>query len=62
MNQRIYSLPDLPYPTDALEPILSREQLSVHHDKHHQAYVRRRTNNSRNWMILEPMGKASMSG
>src|SRR5580704_6794670 len=34
-----FSLPDLPYPYDALAPYMSRETLEFHHDKHHQAYV-----------------------
>jgi Fe-Mn family superoxide dismutase len=36
---RRYELPPLPYAPDALEPYISKEQLSLHHDKHHQAYV-----------------------
>ena len=34
-----FTLPDLPYPYDALAPHMSRETLEFHHDKHHQAYV-----------------------
>ncbi|HEY8382788.1 MAG TPA: superoxide dismutase [Microvirga sp.] len=34
-----FTLPDLPYPHDALQPYMSRETLEFHHDKHHQAYV-----------------------
>lgn len=34
-----YSLPDLPYGYDALEPNISEGQLRLHHDKHHAAYV-----------------------
>jgi Fe-Mn family superoxide dismutase len=34
-----YSLPELPYATDALEPFLSAEILELHHGKHHKAYV-----------------------
>jgi len=34
-----YSLPELPYETDALEPYLSGEVLELHHGKHHKAYV-----------------------
>ncbi len=34
-----FSLPDLPYPHDALAPYMSRETLEYHHDKHHLAYV-----------------------
>lgn len=36
----MYSLPPLPYGTDALEPLLSRELLELHHDAHHAAYVK----------------------
>ena len=34
-----YSLPELDYSYDALEPYLSAEILELHHDKHHKAYV-----------------------
>ena len=34
-----FTLPDLPYPYDALAPHMSRETLEFHHDKHHLAYV-----------------------
>src|SRR5690349_21353388 len=34
-----FTLPDLPYPHDALAPHMSRETLEYHHDKHHAAYV-----------------------
>lgn len=34
-----YSLPDLPYDYDALEPFLSKQVLEWHHDVHHQGYV-----------------------
>ena len=29
----------LPYEYDALEPVISKETMTFHHDKHHQAYV-----------------------
>jgi superoxide dismutase, Fe-Mn family len=32
-------LPDLPYKTDALAPVLSQETLEYHWGKHHRAYV-----------------------
>lgn len=34
-----YTLPDLPYAYDALEPTISANTLRFHHDKHHAAYV-----------------------
>ncbi len=32
-------LPPLPYPKDALVPVISAQTLDFHHGKHHQAYV-----------------------
>jgi len=34
-----FSLPKLPYDYTALAPYMSEEQLKLHHDKHHLAYV-----------------------
>jgi Fe-Mn family superoxide dismutase len=34
-----YTLPKLPYGYKALAPNISEEQLTLHHQKHHQAYV-----------------------
>ena len=34
-----YSVPDLPYAYDALEPHIDEATMRVLHDKHHQAYV-----------------------
>ncbi|MEH7377970.1 superoxide dismutase [Neobacillus drentensis] len=34
-----HTLPDLPYPYNALEPYISEEIMKLHHDKHHRAYV-----------------------
>ncbi len=34
-----FTLPDLPYPHDALAPHMSKETLEFHHDKHHKAYL-----------------------
>ena len=35
----MFTLPDLPYAHDALQPYMSKETLEYHHDKHHLAYV-----------------------
>ncbi len=34
-----YEVPALPYPYDALEPHIDEQTMTIHHDKHHQAYV-----------------------
>ena len=34
-----FTLPPLPYPTDALEPFLSKKTVEYHYGKHHAAYI-----------------------
>ena len=34
-----YTLPDLPYAHDALEPSIDQTTMEIHHGKHHAAYV-----------------------
>jgi|SRR5690625_221091 len=34
-----FTLPDLPYATDALEPHIDQKTMEIHHGKHHQGYV-----------------------
>ncbi|XP_017768380.1 PREDICTED: superoxide dismutase [Mn], mitochondrial [Nicrophorus vespilloides] len=34
-----HCLPDLPYSYDALEPVICRDIMILHHQKHHQTYV-----------------------
>jgi Fe-Mn family superoxide dismutase len=34
-----FTLPPLPYPTDALEPHIDARTMEIHHSKHHAAYV-----------------------
>ncbi len=34
-----FTLPNLPYPTDALEPHIDKLTMEIHHGKHHSTYV-----------------------
>ena len=34
-----FKLPPLPYPPDALEPHIDAQTMTIHHDRHHAAYV-----------------------
>lgn len=34
-----HQLPPLPYPYNALEPVISSTTLQIHHDRHHKSYV-----------------------
>jgi len=53
---KLYILPKLPYDYADLQPYMSKEQLTIHHDKHHQAYV-----NGAN-AILQKLDKARKEG
>ena len=35
----LLELPALPYPENALEPVIDKETVKIHHDKHFAAYV-----------------------
>lgn len=36
----MYTLPELSYPYNALEPFIDEMTMHIHHDKHHAAYVK----------------------
>jgi len=52
----LYALPKLPYEYNQLAPHISEEQLKIHHQRHHQAYV-----NGAN-AILQRLDKARKEG
>lgn len=35
----MFTIPDLPYAYNALEPYIDEQTMRIHHDKHHAAYV-----------------------
>ncbi len=39
MTENHYTLPELPYDFNALEPVISAEIMKLHYTKHHQGYV-----------------------
>jgi superoxide dismutase, Fe-Mn family len=39
LNVMSFTLPELPYSKDALEPFISKNTIEFHYGKHHQAYV-----------------------
>jgi len=55
-KSKFYALPQLPYGYNDLAPYISEEQLKIHHQRHHQAYV-----NAAN-AILERCDKARKEG
>ena len=36
----MYTLPELPYAYNALEPFIDETTMKIHHDKHHAAYIK----------------------
>ena len=38
-KEMAYTLPNLPYPLEALEPHIDTKTMEIHHGKHHNAYV-----------------------
>ncbi|HOS81171.1 MAG TPA: superoxide dismutase [Methanolinea sp.] len=55
-QNRLYTLPALPYDYRDLAPSISEEQLRIHHTKHHQGYV-----NGAN-AVFEKLEKARKEG
>lgn len=53
---KLYKLPPLPYKYTDLQPYISELQLTLHHDKHHLAYVNGANN------ILQKLDKARREG
>ncbi len=50
-----YTLPPLPYPTNALEPFIGAKTMEIHHGKHHQAYITNANNALKDHPDLQAM-------
>lgn len=51
-----FTLPNLPYPFEALEPHVDAQTMQIHHDKHHKAYVdnANKALDGTKWANMEP--------
>ncbi len=52
----VHNLPPLPYPENALEPVIDKETVKIHHDKHFAGYIAGLNN------TLEKLEKARKEG
>ncbi|WP_305047018.1 superoxide dismutase [Geoalkalibacter sp.] len=55
-----FTLPALPYASDALEPYIDKMTMEIHHGMHHQAYVNNLNAQVKNFPELEGMSLESM--
>lgn len=51
-----YILPNLPYPYDALEPVISEDIMRLHHQKHHQTYINNLTSALKDFALAAVKG------
>jgi superoxide dismutase, Fe-Mn family len=51
-NNSTYTLPELPYAYDALEPVVSARTMELHHGTHHSAYVKKANQLSEDLLML----------
>jgi superoxide dismutase, Fe-Mn family len=54
MTTTLYELPNLPYPLNALEPVISERIMELHHGTHHAAYVKNANELSEALQALDP--------
>jgi superoxide dismutase, Fe-Mn family len=55
-----FTLPELPYAYDALEPYYDEQTVRIHHDKHHAGYVKGLNNAMKKLAEIRETGDASL--
>eukprot|EP00890_Picochlorum_soloecismus_P003520 jgi/Picsp_1/4169/NSC_01678-R1_superoxide mn len=56
-----YSLPELPYAYDALEPFVDTTTMTIHHTKHHQTYVNNVNNALEKFPEMKDLGLVDLN-
>lgn len=57
-----FSLPPLPYATDALEPVIDKATMEIHHDRHHAAYVNNLNAQIKTYPELDTLSPEALQG
>ena len=57
-----FSLPPLPYAADALEPVIDKTTMEIHHDRHHAAYVNNLNAQIKSYPELEHLSLDALQG
>ena len=57
-----FTLPPLPYAADALEPVIDKTTMEIHHDRHHAAYVNNLNAQIKSYPELDAISLEALQG